>query len=297
MRSQFPVMPVCNHCQSSLLKFPFLSGNSQGVESPCFLAAVKPPSVFIFKALLPIALLFQISRHQFTMLDTLCSTASIIQQAINSLFHFFTAYYFQDIHDPSLSSRAMKNIVILGGSYAGVSTAHRILKQRAKLGPFKITLVSPDTHFYWSMASARGILPGQFADETLFEPVAAGFDKYPASQFEFILASAEKLDVQAKKVEIADTKGQRKLDYDYLILATGSRTKNGTPLKGLGSTQATKDALHDFQTRIRYAETIVVAGGGVTSIEIAGELAYEYGRQKEVILVSFHPSKFSLRMP
>jgi hypothetical protein len=33
------------------------------------------------------------------------------------------------------------------------------------------------------------------------------------------------------------------------------------------------------------AKTIVVAGGGVTGCETAGELAYEYGRQKEIIFV------------
>lgn len=220
------------------------------------------------------------------MLDTLRSTASIFQQAIYTLFHFITANYYREISDPSLPSRTMKNIVILGGSYAGVSTAHRILKQAAKLGPFKITLVSPDTHFYWNMASARGILPGQFSDKKLFKPIAAGFDKYPATQFEFILASAQSLDVEAKTVEISGPTGQRTLDYDFLILATGSRTKKSTPLKGLGSTEATKHALHDFQSQIKNAKTIVVAGGGVTSIEIAGELAFEYGRQKKVILVS-----------
>lgn len=232
------------------------------------------------------------------MLDTLRLTGSIFQQAIVILFHFITAHYFQEMPDPKLSSRTMKNIVILGGSYAGVSSAHRILKQSSKLGPFKITLVSPDTDLYWNIASARGIVPGQFSDDKLFQPIATGFDKYPASQFEFILAAAESLDVDAKKVELS---GQQMLDYDFLILATGSRTKDGTPLKGMGSTEATKDTLHKFQAQIKKAKTIVLAGGGVTSIELAGEVAYEYGRQKEVILVSlslfeFPPADHSRRL-
>jgi hypothetical protein len=38
------------------------------------------------------------------------------------------------------------------------------------------------------------------------------------------------------------------------------------------------------------AKTIVVAGGGVTGCETAGELAYEYGQQKEIIFVGlFQP--------
>jgi len=180
----------------------------------------------------------------------------------------------------------MKHIVILGGSYAGVSTAHRLLKQAAKTGPIKITLVSPDTHFYWTMASSRAIVPGQFPDEKIFQPIAPGFEQYPADRFDFILASAKSLDVQTKKVGISSSTGNQELDYDFLIVATGSHMKEDTPLKGLGSTEATKKALHDFQARVKNAKTIVVAGGGVTGCEVAGELAFEYGARKEIILVS-----------
>ncbi|MCJ1400479.1 hypothetical protein MMC11_003685 [Xylographa trunciseda] len=181
----------------------------------------------------------------------------------------------------------MKHIVILGGSYAGISTAHRILKQAAKIGPLKITLVSPNTHFYWSMASPRGVVPGQLADEKLFQPIAAGFSKYPARQFEFILAKAESLDVEAKTVGIS---GGETLDYDYLILATGSHTKGDTPFKGLGTTEETRDALHNFQSEVTKSKTIVIAGAGVTGVEAAGELAFEYGREKDLILIASGPT-------
>jgi NADH dehydrogenase FAD-containing subunit len=73
----------------------------------------------------------------------------------------------------------MKNIVILGGSYAGISTAHRLLKQAGKTGNCKVILVTPNTHMYWSLASARGLVPGQLSDEQLFQPIADGFKKYP----------------------------------------------------------------------------------------------------------------------
>jgi len=180
----------------------------------------------------------------------------------------------------------MKNIVILGGSYGGVSTAHRILKQAPSTNPFKITLVSPNTHVYWNMASPRGLIPGQLKDEQLFQPIAAGFEQYSVNRAEFILASADHLDLEAKKVKLCGLTGRQTLDYDFLILATGSHTKEPTPFKELGSTQATADSLHDFQERVGQAKTIVIAGAGVTGVEVAGELGYEYGIQKKIILVS-----------
>ncbi|KAF2489242.1 FAD/NAD(P)-binding domain-containing protein [Lophium mytilinum] len=179
----------------------------------------------------------------------------------------------------------MKHIVILGGSYGGVSTSHRLLKQAAKSEPIKITLVSPNTHFYWNMASPRGIIPGQFDDETLFRPIADGFKHYPSGQFEFVVGSADSLEAEAKKVLISTPTGNKTLAYDFLILATGSHTKGGAPFKGLGSTDDTKRVLHDFQAQVKTAKTIVVAGAGVTGCEVAGELASEYGSQKKVTLV------------
>jgi hypothetical protein len=119
----------------------------------------------------------------------------LFQQTLSTVFHFLTASYFQQIPDPSLASQNMKNIVILGGSFAGIGTAHRILKQAGKTAPFKIILVSPNTHFYWSMASARGLVPDQISDEQLFRPIIEGFKQYPVCTFStfllFCLANTE----------------------------------------------------------------------------------------------------------
>lgn len=211
-----------------------------------------------------------------------------ILDLVASLFHFLTANYFQQqqLSASSLASRTMKNIVIVGGSFAGVCTAHRMLKQAAKTGPFKITLVSRDTHFYWTIATPRGVVPGQIPDDKLFQPIAAGFSHYPAGQFEFVLGSVEGVDVEAKKLKLSGATGDRTLDYDFLILGTGSSTKGDAPYKSVGTTEATRDALHNVQLRIKQAKTIVLAGAGPTGVETAGELAYEYGQNKEVILVS-----------
>ncbi|PNP48662.1 hypothetical protein TGAMA5MH_00353 [Trichoderma gamsii] len=181
----------------------------------------------------------------------------------------------------------MKNIVILGGSYAGVAAAHQLLKQPAKTGELKVTLVTPNTHFYWNVAAPRGLLPGQIADEQLFQSIADGFKQYSPGKFELVIASAESLDVKAKKVvATSPSEGSKTVTYDVLILATGSSTKGAVPLKGLGSTEATRNALHELQSLVENSKTIVVAGAGVTGCEVAGELGYEYRKQKEIILVS-----------
>jgi NADH dehydrogenase FAD-containing subunit len=92
--------------------------------------------------------------------------------------------------------------------------------------------------------------------------------------------------VKAKTVGMSTAAGHKTtLSYDYLILATGTRTTEPTPFKGLGSTETTKAALHDFQSRVSKAKKIVVAGAGITGVEVAGELGY-WHTSKEIILVS-----------
>lgn len=183
----------------------------------------------------------------------------------------------------------MKNIVIVGGSFAGVGTAHRILKQAAKTlpsGSFKITLVSQDSHVYWNVASPRAIISGQLSDDQIFQAIAPGFSQYPAGSFEFVLATATGLDVDNKALEVVDSEGNNKrIEYDYLLIGTGARANPGAPFKSIGSTDKTKAALHEYQEKIKAAKKIVVVGAGPTGVEVAGELAYEYGQRKEIVLV------------
>lgn len=226
------------------------------------------------------------------MPNALSYISNIFQQALAIILKLAMDNYFKSLGQGGHPSQPVirKHIVILGASYAGISTAHRILKQTRKTGTTRITLISPNTHFFWSMASSRGVVPGKFTDDQLFEAIAPGFEQFTPDDFEFVLASATSFDAEIKSVDISGSYGNKTLSYDFLILATGSRTKNNTPFKGLSTTEATKVALHDFQKRIKKAETIVVAGGGVTSVEVAGELASEYGGHKSITLVSANAS-------
>jgi NADH dehydrogenase FAD-containing subunit len=217
------------------------------------------------------------------MIHLLSKLTELVRRAAFVLSRFLIPTTHITIDDTK--PKAMKKIIVLGGSYAGISTAHRILKQVDKIGSFKITLVSPNSDMYWNMASPRGIIPGLIPDDQMFSPIAAGFSHYSPDQFKFELASATAVDVEAQEVTITDANGERTLDYDYLIIATGSRTKTDTPFKPLDSTAETKKLLHTYQASVKKAQTIVVAGGGVTGVEIAGELGAQYGREKDIILV------------
>ncbi|KAI1769459.1 FAD/NAD(P)-binding domain-containing protein [Hypoxylon sp. FL1150] len=181
-----------------------------------------------------------------------------------------------------------KTIVVLGGAYAGVGVAHRLLKNTKPQFPdLKVILVSKNSHFFWNLASVRAIVPGQLKEEQYSLPIENGFAKYPADSFEFIVGSAEAVDVAEKTVKVSTQGGERVLTYDHLVCATGTRAvDNAVPWKSNGTYEETAAVLAKIQAKVATAKHIVVAGAGATGVEAAAELAFEYGKQKEIHLLS-----------
>ena len=101
----------------------------------------------------------------------------------------------------------------------------------------------------------------------------------------FLIGTAERLDLESKHVVVATGNGERAVGFDILILATGTRTTGGASFKGIGSYEATRNALHDIQDNVKKATSIVIGGAGVTGVETAGELGFEYGTQKNITVV------------
>jgi hypothetical protein len=133
--------------------------------------------------------------------------------------HFRHIIYFRARTSPA---KMKKHIVILGGSHAGISTAHRILKGDKK-GDVKFTLVSPNTHHYWNIASPRGILPGELTDDQLFRPIAPGFSQY-GGRFEFVLATAESVDFESRRVQLRGfVKARKPSTMTFLFWRRGLR--------------------------------------------------------------------------
>ncbi|TGO58011.1 hypothetical protein BOTNAR_0189g00130 [Botryotinia narcissicola] len=150
-----------------------------------------------------------------------------------------------------------KTVLILGASYVGLTIAHKLFKTTLSAVPeLKIVLVSPTTHLYWNMASVRG--------------------------------TATSMDPVAKTVTIRTTAGPDSVQsYDSLVIATGSHTIGEVPWKGAPSGyEQTKELLHKFREKVANAKTIVVGGAGPTGVETVGELGFEFGNTKDIILIT-----------
>ena len=175
--------------------------------------------------------------------------------------------------------KQLPHVVIIGAGFGGLDAAKHLAK-----APVRITLI--DRHNYhlfqpllYQVAIA-GLSPVQIA-----HPVRAIFHRQ--RNLSFLMGEVTGIDFKARQVVTE----YKILDYDYLILAPGSRTnffgmqsveKNGHEMKNINSAVETRNhLLKIFEKASRESEpdarramlTFVVVGGGPTGVESAGALA------------------------
>ncbi|KAI9711647.1 MAG: hypothetical protein M1812_007080 [Candelaria pacifica] len=181
-------------------------------------------------------------------------------------------------------SPSLKQIVILGGSYSGVSTAHYLLKhaipQLPKKKTYQVVVVSASSKAMCRPACPRALISDDmFPQEKLFVNIPQAFEQYPKGSFRFIEGTATQLDHISRAVSITLPSGYiEHLDFYALVIATGAATPS--PLLGLNRDVAyLRNSWTTFREALPKAQTIVIAGGGPAGIETAGELGeYLNGR-------------------
>ncbi|PWY95928.1 FAD/NAD(P)-binding domain-containing protein, partial [Aspergillus sclerotioniger CBS 115572] len=195
-------------------------------------------------------------------------------------------------------------IAIIGASFTGLPIAHGLLShfhKSSSTNPIKLILINPSPLFYWAIAAPRILTkPSAFTESQYLLPIAEGFSAYSSEEFEFVLGKATSLNPATKSIIVESTPSSspdtntnptpvtRNINYDYLIIASGSSTpatlgltspkntqnenKNEIyPVKSLLNPQIQQSITH-AQSTIQKAKSIIIAGAGPIGIELAGEL-------------------------
>jgi len=109
-----------------------------------------------------------------------------------------------------------------------------------------------------------------FDQEKVFVNITAQFEQY-GSSFKFINGNVTRLDHTQQSVSVEVNGTVQQIEYHALIIATGASTYS--PLFGFNRD---KDFLRAswiaFRAALPSAKSIVIAGGGSTGVETAGEL-------------------------
>lgn len=170
-------------------------------------------------------------------------------------------------------------IVIIGAGFAGMYAALSAARLRDIQGvspeKLEIALVAPEPTL---VVRPRLYEP---KPETLTAPLQ---DVLKAIDVVYVQGHAEAIDTKSGVVEIVAAKGTRKkLSYDRLVIATGSRlfrpnvpglAEHGFSVDQLDDAIALDRHLHKLSSRpaSKARNTVVVAGGGFTGIEAATEV-------------------------
>ncbi|CAO3637012.1 unnamed protein product [Mucor fragilis] len=173
-----------------------------------------------------------------------------------------------------------KNIVIVGGGFAGIGVGNALEKSLAASNDqeHRIILVEPKSHFYHAIGGLRSAVLDW--DARIMVPYT---DLFQNKKNKIIKASA----VQLEKNEIVldqsvEDFGDR-ITFDYLILATG--THYPSPAKASALTfEATHANLKSLRADIKSANSVVIVGGGPVGIELAGEIREVYANKKITIV-------------
>lgn len=182
------------------------------------------------------------------------------------------------------TSATQNNIVILGGSYGGVSAAHYLLKHVVTRLPdkasYQVVLVSTSSQVICRPACPRALISDDmFPQQKLFVSIPKSFEQYPESSFRFVHGTATELDHTNRTVSVSLLIGNTEnIDFHALVIATGASTPS--PLLGLNhDDEFLRENWTAFRKALPSAKSIVIAGGGPAGIETAGELGeYLNGR-------------------
>ena len=176
----------------------------------------------------------------------------------------------------------MQRVVIIGGGYAGIYA----LKELVKNKNIKITLVDKHT-FHNLQPEVYDLIANKsnIADVTIdLTTLCLGFEH---NYLEFKNLKVQDINTQTKQIF---TEEKEILEYDYLIMAAGTRTFFPSVISGLNNAHDIKK-LHwamffkqSFENQLfkkikdeakKCDDThIVVVGAGLSGVEIAAEMAY-----------------------
>lgn len=174
-----------------------------------------------------------------------------------------------------------KNIVIVGGSFAGIMAAKEIFAKGDK--NVRVTVISSSKKAYFNVSSPRILIEPEHTEKVFFN-VEDALKKYSNGvPYEYIYGTVETSDFDKNTLSVNVNNETKICSYDYLILASGAKAKLPA-LKIDGDYNNSIASLKELNGLIKKASKIAVIGGGATGCEISGELGYAYGKTKSITL-------------
>jgi len=172
-----------------------------------------------------------------------------------------------------------KNVVIVGGSFAGLSLARRLCDSLPS--GHRVILVEKNTHFHYPFVFPRySVVKGHESkafipyDEILY----SGRKGVLEGIFERRCSTVTEVTRNSVKLASGEV-----IDFEVLAIATGTSSPRPSKLLSQDKHGACEE-LRGLQEQIRTAESIAVVGGGAVGVELVTDIKGWYP-EKDVTLV------------
>lgn len=170
-------------------------------------------------------------------------------------------------------------VVVLGANFAGLLTTHylqrQIFPELRRANPstsYHLTLVSPNTDFYFKVAAPRALANDTAVPaEKIMKPFQRGLEQY-GDACTFLQGKATDLNPKARTVVVSAAGGtSQSLKYDSLFICTG--TTSASPLWTFhDDPQATLRELKKMNELLPKIKTVLIGGAGAAGVETVGEI-------------------------
>ena len=167
------------------------------------------------------------------------------------------------------------------GSFAGLN----VVASLKTVSDIAITLIEKRAYFYNNMAAPRASVRAEFSPKTIFS-----YDKlFEGSNGTHKVVQDEVTAIAPGKVTL---KSGADVEYDYLVIATGTRYGSPVKLDGVIAKDEAVNKLTEVAGLVKAAKSVLVIGGGPSGIEFAAETKVAFP-DKEVTLLHSHATLIS----
>ena len=152
----------------------------------------------------------------------------------------------------------MKKVVVVGGGFAGTRVAKKLN------GKCNLTLIDTEDYFEYTPGILRVLVEPQH-----YEKLHVKHKDY-LPDAKIVVGHVKKID--KKSISLV---GGKKINYDYLVIASGSHYNN--PIKEQDTYFANRvKHLLEANKRMQNSNKIAIVGGGLVGIELAAEIVTHY---------------------
>jgi NADH dehydrogenase FAD-containing subunit len=164
----------------------------------------------------------------------------------------------------------MQKVVIVGGGIAGKQVAESLLNKKIA----EVVLVEPKEYLEVPYAQLRALV-----EPIEFSPKIRKKYLEIIPHIQHIMKKAT--GIKGKRLTLDDGTD---IEYDYLVIASGSSFKNWDYLKSNELHMAARQAeVERNGEELEKANSILIIGGGAVGVELAGEIAYKWKDKKVII--------------